>query len=280
MCSTKTLEEFVREQGPLVSMQSIFDGNFKLCVASGIGMMLVHGFLSYILDIHKLRRTWNGKFSTCHMEVVVESCLKCRITLKSKQGESHCKAADLHKIAEIFKPMFTINEEMAVYFDVLQKDLSKANNGEVEAEWYKGYLLSHLALKPSNARYTLVCGLHHAVDTTKNNGDPIPSVLKETWDWQAIIPPRDSKDISCTDYCLRSVFLFNHNSKNEDVSPFAKTVEALLRYKRHFLQHGQKHIKVQLQHHTELEQFLAKTFPLALPNILRGLLSRSEMNGP
>ncbi|XP_066371980.1 uncharacterized protein [Miscanthus floridulus] len=273
--SYKTLKDFVEEQGPLVSIKSVFGGFFKLCVASDIGMMLVHGFLVYILDIHKRGLTWNGEFSTSDM--VVGNCLKCRITLRPRLGKSHCRAADLHKIAEIFKPMFTNNEGMALYFDVLQNDLCEASNVEVEAEWFREYLLSHLALKSSIRRYYLECALDHARDTIKSNGNPIPSVLLEGSDWMSIIPHEITKDTPCTVSSLYKVFWFNHDP-TAGFHPFAPTNEGLLRYKRNFLQHVHKHIKV--QDHTEIEQFAAKTFHLALPNILRGLLSRCEMNGP
>ncbi|XP_066371921.1 uncharacterized protein [Miscanthus floridulus] len=271
--STKTLEDFLREQGSLVSMKSIFDGNFELCVASDIGMMLAHGFLVYVLNIHKQGRSWNGGFSTGDM--VVENCFKCRITKISTQGKSHCRAADLHKIAEIFKSMFTNNEGMALYFDVLQKDLHEASNVEVEVKWYREYIVSHPALKSSIARYNLECALHHAATSFRSKDGLVRSILRKHNRWKELIPHETTE--GTPDTVLYGVFYHKHDL-TEGLDPYASTVGALLSYKRNLLQHGHEYIKV--QDHTELEQFAARTFSQALPNIVRELLSHHKMNGP
>ncbi|XP_039844858.1 uncharacterized protein LOC120704510 isoform X2 [Panicum virgatum] len=172
--SIKPLEQFLSEHGSLISIKSIFKGSYKLCVAHDIGMVLVHGFLEEILKNHRKYLSWNGGFNKS--DLVVVNSMECRITKRSTQGGCHCRAKDLHKIGEIFMPMFSCSRGMALYFDVLQKDLSMASDTEVKEEWFWEYLLSHPALKRSMARYDLECGLHAAI-TFGGPGTRIQSIL-------------------------------------------------------------------------------------------------------
>ncbi|CAD6204351.1 unnamed protein product [Miscanthus lutarioriparius] len=273
-----SIEDFLREHGSLISIKSIFGGSFKLCVAHDIGMVLVHGFLEEIFSNHRKCRTWNGGFNISDMVVV--NSTECRITKKSTRGGSHCTAKDLHRIGEIFMPMFSCNRGMALYFDVLQKDLSMASENEVKEEWFWEYLLSHPALKQSMARYYLECGLQYAAITFEGSGMPIQSILGVYSDWKALIPIELTENTPITDFSLYKVFWSKCEPTEGVDDPFAATVGGLLAYKGNFLQHGDEYVKV--HDHSELEQFAAKTFPQALPNILRKLLRdcKTHMNEP
>lgn len=275
--SIKPLEQFLSEHGSLISIKSIFKGSYKLCVAHDIGMVLVHGFLEEILKNHRKDLSWNGGFNKS--DLVVVNSMECRITKRSTQGGCHCRAKDLHKIGEIFMPMFSCSRGMALYFDVLQKDLSMASDTEVKEEWFWEYLLSHPALKRSMARYDLECGLHAAI-TFGGPGTRIQSILGVYSDWKALIPTELTENTLVTDSSLYKVFWFNCEPIEGVDNPFAATVGGLLAYKRNFLQYGNEYVKV--HDPTELEQFAAKTFPQALPNILRKLLRdcKIHMNGP
>jgi len=99
-----------------------------------------------LIDILK-NLTWNGEFDLSDM--VVDNSTECLITKEPMRDESHCIAGDLRKIADIFMPMFNSGGEMALYFDVLQKDLSNASENEVKEKQFREYILSHPALKGS-----------------------------------------------------------------------------------------------------------------------------------
>ncbi|CAN6162692.1 unnamed protein product [Urochloa humidicola] len=276
--SVKPVEDFLQECGPLISIKSIFGGSFKLCAAHDIGMVLVHGFLQEIYSNHIKNLTWNGVFSMSDMVVV--NSTECRITKKSARGGSHCTAKDLQRIGEIFMPWFRCNEGMALYFDVLQEDLSMVGEDEVKEEGFWEYLLSHLALKQSMARYYLECGLQHAAISLGGPGMPIESVLAVHSDWKALIPINLTENTPITDFSLYKVFWSKCDPTEGVDDPFAATVGGLLAYKSSFLQFGDEYVKV--HDRTELEQFAANTFPQALPNILRRLLRdcKMHMNGP
>ncbi|CAN6173623.1 unnamed protein product [Urochloa humidicola] len=275
--SIKPLEDFIREQ-PLASKKSIFGGSFQLCIANDFGMMLVHGFLVEVFNRHLQDLTWNGRFSLSDMVVV--NSTQCVIIKEPMRDESHCIAEDLHKIGDIFMPMFECDGEMALYFDVLKRDLKRANKNLVREEWFWVYLLSHLALKQSMARYHLEYGLKHAAKIHGGQGTLLQSVLGGHSDWKALIPTELTEDTLPTDVILHDAFWFKHERTEGVKDRFEATVGGLLNYKRNFLEHGEDY--VQVEDLSELEQFAAKTFPQALPNFLWSLLRdcKIHMGGP
>ena len=276
MCSIKPLSDFLAEHGSLTTIKPIFGGSFELCVAHDNVIMLVHGFLAEIFNSHSEGFTWNGRFSITDMVMVNHT--KCRITKMPVRGES-CRAEDLRQFGMIFMQMFSCNREKPLYFVELEKDLCMASEEEVKEEWFREYLLSHPALKRSMARYDLECGLHAAI-TFGGPGTRIQSILGVYSDWKALIPTELTENTLVTDSSLYKVFWFNCEPIEGVDNPFAATVGGLLAYKRNFLQYGNEYVKV--HDPTELEQFAAKTFPQALPNILRKLLRdcKIHMNGP
>ena len=112
MCSIKPLSD--SRNGSFGSIESIFSGAFTLCVASDYGMRLVHSCMVEVLNSHVKDLTWNGEFSL--NDTVVVNGNECRIIKKPVPGESHHRAKDLHRIGEIFMPMFKYNGQMALYF--------------------------------------------------------------------------------------------------------------------------------------------------------------------
>lgn len=95
-------------------------------------------------------------------------------------------------------------------------------------------------------------------------------------DWTALIPTELTKNKLVED-SLHEVFWFKHKYEGVD-NPYRNTLGGLLAYIRNFLQHGHEYEYLRVGGLAELEQFAAKTFPRAVPDILSKLLRHRKMH--